>query len=157
MNRYWRPGMLGILSTSSNLFASFTTLTTIHGTLTSRNGLAGIPFVSLPFQNSVWSLTCIPLFPIHFQYSVGKTFRDLFQVQAASPDLIINTAGYEDIPIDVHVPILDIQNLPDHPPNRTLSNVVVQGSFEGRRRDHDGIFHDLIETLDGASSGEGLP
>lgn len=81
--------------------------------------------------------------------SVAKTFRRTFSEHADSTDSAIYTAGYENIPVDVHVPILDIHNLPLKALSRTLSCVVIQGTFSVERRDYLHFFADLITSLRG--------
>lgn len=93
---------------------------------------------------------------------------------ADSADAESYTAMYEYIPIDVHVPVLDLPDLlspsthsnsgssspPVHldsvpyPPTRsaTLSRAVIQGNLETARRDYLHIFRDLVELLTGAIS-----
>jgi hypothetical protein len=56
-------------------------------------------------------------------------------------------AGYEHIPVDVHVPVLDIPAPVDHSPSPILSDAVVQGSFSSDRRDYLEIFAELKESL----------
>lgn len=68
---------------------------------------------------------------------------------AESSDPAMYSAGYEYIPIDTHVPILDLPDLPNKPLDRTLSKAVIQGSFESNRRDYTGFFNDLIQSLHG--------
>ncbi|SJL09859.1 uncharacterized protein ARMOST_13240 [Armillaria ostoyae] len=77
---------------------------------------------------------------------VANGFRQLFDILADSDDEEIRSAGYEHLPIDVHIPILDLGDQPDRP-FRTLSNVVIQGSFTKSRRDYDNIFDDLLASL----------
>lgn len=79
--------------------------------------------------------------------SVAAGFRHKFDVLSDSPDLSIRSAGYEYIPIDVHVPILDLPDLPVHASSRLLSNVVIQGTFSMDRRNYRQIFKDLIHSL----------
>ncbi|PPQ87891.1 hypothetical protein CVT25_001233 [Psilocybe cyanescens] len=88
----------------------------------------------------------IRLLPI--SQHVGKTFMKKFEDIARSTDLSIKSAGYEYIPIDAHIPIIDIPDLPDLPAtNRLFSNAVIQGSFDSSRRDYDRIFADLNRSL----------
>ncbi|PBK75884.1 hypothetical protein ARMSODRAFT_950233 [Armillaria solidipes] len=77
---------------------------------------------------------------------VANGFRQLFGILADSDDDEIRSAGYEHLPIDVHIPVLDLGDKPDRP-FRTLSNVVIQGSFTKSRRDYDNIFDDLLVSL----------
>ncbi|KAG7451292.1 uncharacterized protein BT62DRAFT_1000533 [Guyanagaster necrorhizus] len=53
--------------------------------------------------------------------------------------------GTNNLPINVHVPVLDLGDAPDRG-FRTLSNVVIQGSFSKNRRDYGCVF-DLLESL----------
>jgi len=78
---------------------------------------------------------------------VEKSFRTAFQKRAESDDSVINSCGYEDIPIDVHVQILNLPKLPDLSPTRSLSNVAIQGTFSTDRRDYFRIFDDLRGAL----------
>jgi len=87
-----------------------------------------------------------------YLYSVARTFRKKFQSIARNSDLRLGSAGYEHIPVDTHVPILDIHNPTALSPNRVLSNVVIQGSFEMDRRDYARIFSQLNASLYGAST-----
>ncbi|OBZ66784.1 GDP-mannose 4,6 dehydratase [Grifola frondosa] len=59
--------------------------------------------------------------------NVAKAFRREFDNRADSVDPEIYSAAYEHIPIDVHVPVLDIKNLPEKASNRSLSKAVIQG------------------------------
>jgi hypothetical protein len=81
--------------------------------------------------------------------SVAYSFREKFIELADSPDAAIRSAGYENIPIDVHPPVLPLPNLPERPHNRSLSKAVIQGSFDTVRRDYNNIFSDLIASLRG--------
>jgi len=85
-----------------------------------------------------------------YLYSVARTFRKKFQSLARSSDLRLSSAGYEHIPVDFHIPILDIQSPTVLSPNRVLSNVVIQGSFQMGRRDYARIFSQLNASLYGA-------
>jgi hypothetical protein len=73
----------------------------------------------------------------------------MYQRLASDPDPNIYTVGYEHIPVDVHVHILDILNLPDLTPNRTLSNAVIQGFMDIHRRDYVKIIQRLLEFIHG--------
>ena len=84
--------------------------------------------------------------PIH---SVAKGFRKQFEAAADSRDLVLYTSDLEHIPVDVHVPVLDIPNLPDMDHQRELSKAVIQGSISPGRRDYYRIFADLITSLNG--------
>ncbi|KAJ7126792.1 hypothetical protein C8R44DRAFT_617561 [Mycena epipterygia] len=78
---------------------------------------------------------------------VKAAFRRSFLISADSADASIRSAGYEYIPIDVHVPVLDVPMVVDHRPSRILSDAVIQGSFSSDRRDYLQIFADLKESL----------
>ncbi|KAJ7707475.1 hypothetical protein B0H17DRAFT_918123 [Mycena rosella] len=80
---------------------------------------------------------------------VGAAFKRSFLVSADSHDAAIRLAGYENIAIDVHVPVLDIPVAVDHGqrPSRVLSDAVIQGSFAADRRDYLEIFAELKESL----------
>ncbi|KAK0204984.1 hypothetical protein DFS33DRAFT_1259694 [Desarmillaria ectypa] len=77
---------------------------------------------------------------------VANRFRQLFEILADSDEEEIRSAGYEYLPIDVHIPALDLGDTPDRP-FRILSNAVIQGSFTKSRRDYDNVFEDLLESL----------
>jgi len=83
-------------------------------------------------------------------YSVARTFRKQFQSIARNSDIRLSSAGYEHIPVDFHIPILDIQSPTALSLNRVLSKVVIQGSFEMYRRDYARIFSQLNASLYGA-------
>ncbi|KAJ7077126.1 hypothetical protein B0H15DRAFT_862438 [Mycena belliarum] len=80
---------------------------------------------------------------------VAAAFRRSFLIRADSEDISICSAGYENIPIDVHVPVLDIPVAEDHRDrsSRVLSDAVIQGSFNTDRRDYLRIFTELKESL----------
>ncbi|OBZ71969.1 hypothetical protein A0H81_08138 [Grifola frondosa] len=61
---------------------------------------------------------------------VAKSFRKDFSNKADSIDPAVYTTGYEHIPVDVHVPLLDIPDLPTKPANRALSKAIIQGTFQ---------------------------
>ena len=85
-----------------------------------------------------------------YVYSVARTFRKKFQSAARNSDIRLSSAGYEHIPVDFHVPILDIDSLTSLSLNRVLTNVVIQGTFEMGRRDYARIFSQLNASLYGA-------
>lgn len=87
---------------------------------------------------------------LKYDCSVGRTFHSMFEDRCRNPDPVLNSASLEYIPIDFHVPILDISGLPSLSMNRTLSNAVIQGSFELARRDYSRIFDELLKSLHGA-------
>ncbi|KAF8206217.1 hypothetical protein K438DRAFT_1816815, partial [Mycena galopus ATCC 62051] len=70
-----------------------------------------------------------------------------FKSGILTPQRYIRSAGYEYIPVDVHVPVLDIPVAVDHSPSRILSDAVIQGSFSTDRRDYLEIFAELKESL----------
>ncbi|KAJ7455257.1 hypothetical protein B0H11DRAFT_2067394 [Mycena galericulata] len=78
---------------------------------------------------------------------VAAAFRRSFLISADSPDASIRSAGYEYIPVDVHVPVLDVPLSKDHQSSRILSDAVIQGSFSTDRRDYLEIFSELKESL----------
>ncbi|KAI0750671.1 hypothetical protein C8Q80DRAFT_1100193 [Daedaleopsis nitida] len=78
---------------------------------------------------------------------VAHSFQDKFAALADSPDPTVYTAGYQHIPIDVHVPILDVQSLPMKQNPRHLSKAVIQGTLTSDRRDYRRIFKELIASL----------
>ncbi|KAH9479939.1 hypothetical protein JR316_0008536 [Psilocybe cubensis] len=94
-----------------------------------------------------WSRrNAIRLLPI--SQHVGNTFLRKFEDLARSTDVAIKSAGYEYIPVDAHIPILDLQGLPERTStNRPFSNAVIQGSFSTDRRDYTRIFADLNHSL----------
>lgn len=95
----------------------------------------------------------IPSIPIPCPLSsVAKGFRSAFDIKADSTDPEILYAGYEHIPIDVHVPVLDIPDLPEQSAPRILSKAVVQGSFNLARRDYLNLFAELSDSLSSTSS-----
>ncbi|KAF9493156.1 hypothetical protein BDN71DRAFT_1419911 [Pleurotus eryngii] len=93
-----------------------------------------------------WSYRdAIRLLPI--SNHVAQGFRRSFNELADSKDPKIRSAGYEYIPIDVHVPILDIPRLPQTVADKVLSKAVIQGSFNMDRRDYAHLFEDLKDSL----------
>ncbi|KAG9224550.1 hypothetical protein CCMSSC00406_0002299 [Pleurotus cornucopiae] len=78
---------------------------------------------------------------------VAQGFRRSFNELADSKDPKIRSAGYEYIPIDVHVPILDVPRLPQTLADKVLSKAVIQGSFNMDRRDYAHLFEDLKDSL----------
>ncbi len=81
--------------------------------------------------------------------SVAQGFRRSFNELADSKESQIREAGYEYIPIDVHVPILDVPRLPQTLADKVLSKAVIQGSFNMDRRDYAHLFDDLKVSLAG--------
>lgn len=80
-------------------------------------------------------------------FSVKAAFQRSFLISADSSDASIRSAGYEYIPIDVHIPVLDVPMVVDHRSSRILSDAVIQGTFYSDRRDYLQIFADLKESL----------
>ncbi|KAJ3558614.1 hypothetical protein NM688_g815 [Phlebia brevispora] len=78
---------------------------------------------------------------------VKTSFRRLFDQHAESANHTLYSAGYENIPIDVHVPVLHLPNLPVKNRSRILSKAVIQGTFDVSRRDYPHIFDDLVSAL----------
>ncbi|KAF7356316.1 putative eukaryotic translation initiation factor 5 [Mycena venus] len=78
---------------------------------------------------------------------VAAAFKKTFLINADSPNATIRSIGYEDIPVDVHVPVLDVPLAVERSPSRILSNAVIQGSFSTVRRDYLAIFSDLKDSL----------
>jgi hypothetical protein len=118
----------------------------LHGRRQFHCGLGGIRSVFYQYLNSelqAVSLSFELSHACHETPSVAKGFRHSFDLEAER-DL---GAGYEYIPIDVHVPILDIPDLPGHSAQRIPSNIVIQGSFATDRRDYLHFFEELIASL----------
>ncbi|KAH9476941.1 hypothetical protein JR316_0010857 [Psilocybe cubensis] len=78
---------------------------------------------------------------------VARSFRSKFQNNARSADPALKLAALEYIPVDFHIPILDLQHFPELSPTRMLSNAVIQGSFDSNRRDYTRIFSELNASL----------
>jgi hypothetical protein len=78
---------------------------------------------------------------------VGKTFWKEFKDLSDSLDPKLHSAGLGLIPIDTHVPILDLPDLPDKSGKRVLTNAVIQGSFDESRRAYPYTFNNLIRSL----------
>ena len=74
-----------------------------------------------------------------------KEFKDV----SASINPILRSAGYELVPVDTFVPILNLSGLPDKSGRQILSSAVIQGSFDPNRRSYFDIFEDLIRNLHG--------
>lgn len=109
-----------------------------------------MPSVSFPSPNSMILVVHASDLPNCHNHSVAKSFREKFAALADSPEPMIYTAGYQHIPVDMHIPILDVQNLPDKQIPRYLSKAVIQGTLNEDRRDYKRIFRDLIVSLQGA-------
>lgn len=88
---------------------------------------------------------------INQRLSVKATYRQYLDRVAHDLDLASRSSGYEYIPVDVHVPILDIPDLHEPPPHHVLSNAVIQGTFSTDRRNYDQIFSELSASLHGQS------
>ncbi|TFK88373.1 hypothetical protein K466DRAFT_489086 [Polyporus arcularius HHB13444] len=78
---------------------------------------------------------------------VAKAFQDKFAEAADSRDPHLFAADFEHVSVDVHIPVLDIPNLPAKEAPRHLVRAVIQGKFEIERRDYVRIFQELIESL----------
>lgn len=117
----------------------------IHITDWARRGAIQLLTIA---EQYAYSLTycCIVLI---MSVSVKASFRRVFNQHADSANRTLYTAGYEHIPIDVHVPILDLPGLPVKDQNRILSKVVIQGTFDVGRRDYPNFFADLVRSLHG--------
>ncbi|KAK7033284.1 F-actin-capping protein subunit beta [Favolaschia claudopus] len=87
----------------------------------------------------------IRLLPI--SQHVAAAFKRSFLISADSSNATIRSADYESIPVDVHVPVLDIPLSAVPRPARILSDAVIQGSFSTDRRDYIEIFEELKESL----------
>ena len=136
--------------TSSRLFVESITSRIPHGSRTSPTGLEEAPSAFSPSQTSKSSIPAITLTNLNRTLgSVANSFRNKFAGIADSPDPALFTAGYQYIPVDVHVPILEIPNLPTKPLPRHLSRAVIQGTLNGERRDYRRFFRDLIASLHG--------
>lgn len=81
--------------------------------------------------------------------SVKNAFRHQLETLADSTEPLHNTAAYEHIAIDVHIPVLDVPDLPIKELDRKLSKAVIQGSFDMSRRDYHGFFEEMIQSLHG--------
>jgi hypothetical protein len=53
------------------------------------------------------------------------------------------------VPVDAHIPILNLSGLPDKSGRKVLSSAVIQGSFDPVRRAYFDILKDLIRNLHG--------
>ncbi|KAI0750673.1 hypothetical protein C8Q80DRAFT_1153320 [Daedaleopsis nitida] len=78
---------------------------------------------------------------------VAKGFQHKFAEAADSRVPELYTADFEHLPVDVHIPVLDIPNLPVKPSPRPLTKAVIQGKFEAERRDYGHIFQELIDSM----------
>ena len=88
--------------------------------------------------------------PVH---SVAEAFRHKFAEAADSREPTLAAADFEHVSVDVHVPVLDIPNLPVKKTPRPLTKAVIQGKFEPDRRDYGRIFQELIASMNGLSCG----
>ena len=121
------------------------------GTISSFHGQGEMPSVYFPFPSSAYPssdyfITSISLSSI---CSVARAFRKEFKDLAGSADPILRSAGYELVPVDAHVPILDLRRFSNKPRNQILSNVAIQGGFDWNRRFYGDIFGDLNRSLQG--------
>jgi len=78
---------------------------------------------------------------------VARSFKKEFSDFAGSADPILRSAGYDLVPVDAHVPMLDLPRFSHKPRNQTLSNVVIQGGFDWNRRSYGDIFKNLNRSL----------
>jgi len=87
----------------------------------------------------------IRLLPIsqHVGGAFWKEFKDL----GGSLDPKLHSAGLGLVPINTHVPILDLPHLPDKSGRQVLTNAVIQGSFAEDRRAYPYTFENLIRSL----------
>ncbi|KAF7345367.1 putative eukaryotic translation initiation factor 5 [Mycena venus] len=83
--------------------------------------------------------------PISEHVAVAQ--RRAFLSKADSLNASVRSAGFEYIPVDAHIPVLDIPVAAQPNPSRVLSTVVIQGNFAHERRDYRNIFADLKESL----------
>jgi hypothetical protein len=144
--------MLGTKSISSSLFASRILDWVIQtGTIILLHGQGGMRSVSFLLRSSTYSskTPCITPLLLSCIYSVATAYRKSCKDLAGSLDPKLHSAGYGLVPVDVHVPILDIPQLPDKSGRSILSNAVIQGTFDGGRRAYSDIFKDLIKHLHG--------
>lgn len=74
---------------------------------------------------------------------VSKSYLGMF---ASTAETLVD-GGQEYISVDMHIPVLDVPNLPVKPANRSLSRAVIQGSFDASRRDYHNFFDQLINSL----------
>ncbi|PIL36619.1 hypothetical protein GSI_00308 [Ganoderma sinense ZZ0214-1] len=78
---------------------------------------------------------------------VAKAFLHMFAEAADSHEPTLSASDFEHVPVDVHIPLLDIPNLPVKVSPRHLTKAVIQGKFEMERRDYARIFQELIDSL----------
>ncbi|KAJ7928846.1 hypothetical protein B0H13DRAFT_2652777 [Mycena leptocephala] len=116
LKSYWLHGTQEMTRTSSNLCASSITF----------SPYAGLRMATTDY--TVVQRNAIRILPI--SEHVAAAFRRSFLINADSPDASIRSAGYEYIPVDVHVPVLD-----------------VPGPFYTDRRDYLEIFSELKESF----------
>lgn len=83
-------------------------------------------------------------------HSVAKAFLHMFAEAADSREPTLSASDFEHVPVDVHIPLLDIPNLPVKTSPRHLTKAVIQGKFEMERRDYARIFQELIDSLNRA-------
>ncbi|KAJ7485665.1 hypothetical protein FB451DRAFT_1127892 [Mycena latifolia] len=78
---------------------------------------------------------------------VAAGFGKSFLASADSANATVRLAGYEHIPIDVYIPILDLPAAAHPNPSRVLSDAVIQGTLSTTRRDYLQLFAQLKESL----------
>ena len=83
-------------------------------------------------------------------HSVAKAFLHMFAEAADSREPTLSASDFEHVPVDVHIPLLDIPNPPVKTSPRHLTKAVIQGKFEMERRDYARIFQELIDSLNRA-------
>ncbi|KAF8332974.1 hypothetical protein F5887DRAFT_986203 [Amanita rubescens] len=77
---------------------------------------------------------------------VQRTLHQIFQTKASDHSPLIASSGLEYVPVNVHIPILNVSiERQQSPP--LLSNAVIQGSLSVGRRDYLTIFDDLVKSL----------
>ncbi|KZP07911.1 hypothetical protein FIBSPDRAFT_272137 [Athelia psychrophila] len=77
---------------------------------------------------------------------VSRAFQELLREFADSSDPEFHSAGFQQVLVDTHVPILNISTSSTRSSGR-LSNVAIQGSFSTDSRDFIRIFARLIQSL----------
>ncbi|KAK7055565.1 putative eukaryotic translation initiation factor 5 [Favolaschia claudopus] len=81
---------------------------------------------------------------------VAASQKLAFLARADSRDTTMRSAGYEYIPVDVHIPVLNVvldTLRASESPRKMLSNAVIQGNFAHERRDYRNFFADLMKSL----------
>lgn len=87
----------------------------------------------------------------HKLCSVSRSLERLLSDLAAEHDPVFQSAGFEHVRSDFHVPVLNISTPNRHYSGR-LSNVVIQGTFSEDLRDFSRIFKDLAKSFTGEVS-----